>query len=234
MLLELKDIKVNYGKAEALRDISLQVDLEEIITLIGANGAGKTTALKAISGMIIPISGEIWFQGKRIDGKKPYSLVGLGIAHVPEGRRVFTSMSVLENLEMGAFLRKDKRAIARDMDNLYEHLPILKERRSQKAGSLSGGEQQMLAIGRALMTNPKLLLMDEPSSGLSPIMVEEIGTIIKSIKRLGVSIVLVEQNAQLAFSLSSRVYVLEVGRITLEGNTVDLLKDERIAKAYLS
>ena len=233
MLLEIKNIRVQYGKAEALKGVSIIVDKGEIITLIGANGAGKTTTLMAISGILRPMSGEIWFQGKKINRMPPYAILGLGIAHIPEGRRVFDTMTVLENLEMGAYLRKDKRAITRDLDKIYESFPILKERRGQAAGSLSGGEQQMLAIGRALMANPKLLLMDEPSSGLSPLLVEEISAIIKDINQSQVTIVLVEQNARMALKLANRAYVLEIGSITLEGNTRDLLQDEHVKKAYL-
>jgi branched-chain amino acid transport system ATP-binding protein len=233
MLLEIKNVRVHYGKAEALRGITMRLDEGEIVTLIGTNGAGKTTTLRAISGLTKPTSGEIWFQGRRIDGKRPDTILGLGIAHIPEGRRVFTSMTVLENLEMGAYRRKDKREIARDLDSLYESFPVLKKRLQQHAGSLSGGEQQMVAIGRALMTKPILLLMDEPSLGLSPIMVEEVGLIIKEINKSGVAIMLVEQNARMAFRLANRAYVLEVGDLTAEGNTKDMLQDEHIKKAYL-
>jgi branched-chain amino acid transport system ATP-binding protein len=233
MLLEIKNIRVHYGKAEALRGISLQVDEGEIITLIGANGAGKTTTLRTISGILTPTSGEIWVRAQKINGMPAYTILGLGIAHIPEGRRVFDTMTVLENLEMGAYLRKDKHAIARDLDKIYKNFPILKERRGQAAGSLSGGEQQMLAIGRALMADPRLLLMDEPSSGLSPVLVDEVGMIIGEINRSGVTIVLVEQNARMALKLANRAYVLETGSITLEGSTNDLLQDEHVKRAYL-
>jgi branched-chain amino acid transport system ATP-binding protein len=233
MLLEVKNIRVHYGKAEALRGVSLRVDEGEIITLIGANGAGKTTTLSTISGIVPPTSGEIWFKGKRINGMPPHAILRLGIAHIPEGRRVFATMTVLENLETGAYLRKDKRAISKDLDNIYESFPVLKARRGQAAGSLSGGEQQMLAIGRALMANPRLLLMDEPSLGLSPVLVDEVGDIVRDINRSGVTIVLVEQNARMALRLANRVYVLEVGSITLEGDTDNLLHDEYVQKAYL-
>lgn len=233
MLLELKNIRVHYGKAEALRDISIRVDEGEIITFIGANGAGKTAALRTISGLVTPTSGEIWFQGQRIDGIPPYAILRLGIAHIPEGRRLFATMTVLENLEMGAYLRKDKRAIARDLDNIYEKFPVLKERRGQVASSLSGGEQQMLAIARALMANPRLLLMDEPSLGLSPLLVNEVSAIIRDINRSGVTIVLVEQNSRMALKLANRAYVLEVGTIALEGDARGLLQNEYVKKAYL-
>jgi branched-chain amino acid transport system ATP-binding protein len=233
MLLEIKNIRVHYGKAEALKGISLQVDEGEIITLIGANGAGKTTTLRTVSGILKPTSGEIWVRAQKINGMAPYRILRLGIAHIPEGRRVFDTMTVLENLEMGAYLRKDKHAIARDLDKIYKNFPILEERRLQAAGSLSGGEQQMLAIGRALMANPRLLLMDEPSSGLSPLLVDEVGIIIRNINQSGVTVVLVEQNARMALKLANRAYVLETGSITLEGSTIDLLQDEHVKKAYL-
>ena len=233
MLLDVKNLRVHYGKAEALKGISIQVDAGEIITLIGANGAGKTTTLSTISGIVKPTSGEIWFGGQKINRKPPYSILGLGIAHIPEGRRVFATMTVLENLETGAYLRKDKRAIAKDLDKIYDSFPVLKARRRQAAGSLSGGEQQMLAIGRALMTNPKALLMDEPSLGLSPLLVDEVGVIVGNINRSGVTIVLVEQNARMALRLANRAYVLEVGSITLEGNASNLLQDKYVQEAYL-
>jgi len=232
-LLEVKNIRVDYGKAEALRGISIRVDEGAIVALIGANGAGKTTTLRTISGLKTPTSGEIWFQDKRIDGMRPHKIVRLGIAHIPEGRRIFAPLTVLENLEMGAYLQKDKRSLARSLENVYEHFPILKERRRQVAGSLSGGEQQMLAIARALMTVPKLLLVDEPSLGLSPILVERVGNIITDINQSGVSIVLVEQNARMALSLAHRAYVLEVGKIALEGDAKKLANDEDVKKAYL-
>jgi branched-chain amino acid transport system ATP-binding protein len=233
MLLEVKNIKVHYGNAEALRGISQRVDEGEIITLIGANGAGKTTTLRTISGLVKPTSGEIWFEGKRIDKMPPYAIVKLGIVQVPEGRRVLPTMTVLENLEIGAYLRKDKRAVAKDLDSIYERFPFLKMRHGQAAGSLSGGEQQMLAVGRALMASPKILLLDEPSLGLSPIMVDEIGAIIGEINRTGVTIILVEQNAYMALALADRAYIIEVGTITLEGNAQKLAKDESVIKAYL-
>lgn len=233
MLLEIKDLRVHYGKAEALKGISLSVDEGAIVALIGANGAGKTTTLRTMSGLKVPTSGEIWFQDKRIDGMPAHAIVKLGIGHIPEGRIVMAPMTVLDNLKMGAYLRKDKHQIARDLDIMYERFPVLKERHKQLAGSLSGGEQQMLAIARALMTRPKLLLMDEPSMGLSPILVEEVGNIIRDINEGGIGIILVEQNARMALGLANKAYILEVGSITLEGDAKELANDERVKKAYL-
>ena len=233
MFLEVKALNVHYGKAQAIKDVSIGIDEGKIVTLIGANGAGKTTFLRTISGLKKPTSGEIFFEGEQIIGLSLHEIVKLGIAHVPEGRRVFATMTVLENLQMGAYLRKDKKGIDNDLDRLYEHFPILKARRTQPAGSLSGGEQQMLATSRALMTTPKLLLMDEPSMGLSPILVEEVGKIIHDINRDGISIILVEQNARMALNIASYGYVLEVGRITMEGIGKDLVHNEDVQKAYL-
>jgi len=233
MLLEIKDLRVHYGRAEALKGISLSVEEGAIVALIGANGAGKTTTLRTISGLKRPTSGEIWFQDKKINGMPAHRIVKLGIGHIPEGRVVFAPMTVIDNLKIGAYLRKDRDQVARDLDSVYQHFPILKERGGQKAGSLSGGEQQMLAVGRALMNSPKLLLMDEPSMGLSPILVEGVGNIIRDINKTGISIVLVEQNARMALELASRAYVLEVGNITLEGDARKLASDERVKKAYL-
>ncbi|MBA7685952.1 High-affinity branched-chain amino acid transport ATP-binding protein LivF [subsurface metagenome] len=233
MLLEIKDLKVHYGKAEALKGISMGIEEGTIVTLIGANGAGKTTTLRTISGAKAPTSGKIWFQGERIDDLPPHEIARRGIAHVPEGRRVLATMTVLENLEMGAYLRKDKSGIARDLENIYEHFPVLKERRRQMAGSLSGGEQQMLATARAMMAGPKLLLMDEPSMGLSPVLVEEVGKMITNINQTGVTIMLVEQNARIALRLADRAYVLEVGNIVLAGEAKELINDEHVKKAYL-
>lgn len=233
MLLEIKDLRVHYGKAEALKGISLRVDEGAIVALIGANGAGKTTTLRTMSGLKVPTSGEIWFQGKRIDGMPAHEIVKLGIGHIPEGRMVLAPMTVLDNLKMGAYLCKDKHQIARDLDIMYERFPVLKERHKQLSGSLSGGEQQMLAIARALMTRPKLLLMDEPSMGLSPILVEEVSNIIRDINEGGIGIMLVEQNARMALGLANKAYILEVGSITLEGDAKELANDERVKKAYL-
>lgn len=231
--LEVRDLFVHYGKAEALKGISIGVDQGKIVTLIGANGAGKTTTLRTISGLKIPSSGEVWFEGKQIVGMPLHEIVKLGIAQVPEGRRVFATMTVLENLQIGAYLRKDKREIRKDLENIYEYFPALRTRLGQPAGSLSGGEQQMLATTRALMTSPKLLLMDEPSMGLSPILVGEVGKIIKDINRDGISIILVEQNARMALNIAHYCYVLEVGRIATQGTGEALSSDENVKKAYL-
>lgn len=233
MLFEMKDISVHYGRAEALKGISLHADKGEVVTLIGANGAGKTTTLRAISGLVKLTRGEVWLEDRRIDKLPPHAIVKAGIVHVPEGRRVLANMTVLENLRVGAYLRKDKRAAARDLDHIYERFPILKDRQSQPAGSLSGGEQQMLAVGRALMAGPKILLMDEPSLGLSPIMVEEVAVIIEEINKMGVTIILVEQNAVMALELADRAYILEVGDISLEGPAAELADDPGVVKAYL-
>jgi branched-chain amino acid transport system ATP-binding protein len=232
-LLQVKELRVHYGKAEALKGVSIQVSQGSIITLIGANGSGKTSMMRAISGLKRPFSGEVWFRGERIDGMGPHKIVRLGIAHIPEGRRVILPLTVLENMEIGAYLRKEKREIAESLEKIYGHFPVLKERRKQVAGSLSGGEQQMLATARALMTNPKLLLMDEPSLGLSPLLVAEVGKIITDIHKEGVGIILVEQNAYMALKLAQRAYVLEVGNVVLEGDAADLIHDEQVKRAYL-
>ena len=233
MLLDVKDITVHYHKVVAVRDISIEVEEGGVVTLIGANGAGKSTTLRAISGLKHPTTGEIWFKGQRIDRLPPEKINKMGIAQVPEGRRIFPQMTVLENLHMGAFLRKDVDGINRDLEGVFEHFPILKERQKQAGGTLSGGEQQMLAMGRALMSNPKLLLMDEPSLGLSPIMCAEIAKIIKDIHAEGRTIVLVEQNARLALALAQKGYVLETGNIVLHGDTKELRENEQVKKAYL-
>jgi len=233
MLLEIRELSVRYGKAQAIKGVSMGVGEGKIITLIGANGAGKTTILRTISGLKKPTSGDIRFEGKSIVGLSLHEIVRLGIAHVPEGRRVFATMTVLENLQMGAYLRRDKRGIVQDLEKIYEHFPVLKARRGQPAGSLSGGEQQMLATTRALMTTPKLLLMDEPSMGLSPIMVEEVGKIIQDINRDGISIILVEQNARMALNIAHYCYVLEVGSVTMEGTAKDLSGNDDVKKAYM-
>ena len=219
MLLEIKDIRVHYGGAEALKGISLGIKEGNITSIVGANGAGKSTTLRVICGLNPPTSGEVWFDGERIDGMPARKIVERGIALVPEGRRIFPQMTVLENLKMGAYLRKDGKEIIRDLDQIFNSFPVLKERVKQKAGSLSGGEQQMLAIGRALMAKPKLLLMDEPSLGLSPIMCSEIANIVNRIYKSGTSVLLVEQNARLAFRIAQKGYVLEIGEIILEGST---------------
>lgn len=233
MLLEIKDLRVSYGKAEALKGVSLNVEEGELVSVVGANGAGKTTILRTISGLKKPTSGEIWFKGKRIDGMPPHDVVKIGIAQIPAGRMIFPSMTVLDNLKIGAFLRKDRNKIAQDLEMIYKHFPILKERHAQLGGELSGGEQQMLAIARCLMTSPKLLLMDEPSMGLSPLLVTEVGDIIRDVNQEGISTVLVEQNARMALKLAQRAYVLELGVVTLEGDAEELANDERVKKAYL-
>ena len=233
MLLEISDLDVHYGKAQAIKRVSMGVDEGKIITLIGANGAGKTTILRTISGLKKPTSGDIRFEGNSIVGLSLHEVVRLGIAHVPEGRRGFATMTVFENLQMGAYLRKDKRGIVEDLEKIYEHFPVLKARLGQPAGSLSGGEQQMLATTRALMTTPRLLLMDEPSMGLSPILVEEVGKIIQDINHDGISIILVEQNARMALNTAHYCYVLEVGNITMQGTGADLSSNEDVKKAYL-
>ena len=233
MELKLNNITVRYGKVQAIRDISLEVKDGQIVAMIGANGAGKTTTLRAISGLNPVASGEIWFGGTRIDGLKPPQIVKMGIAQVQEGRGLFPNMTVMENLVMGAYLRRDKNEIAHDLEEMYEHYPVLKERSRQVAGSLSGGEQQMLAIARALMAKPRLLLMDEPSTGLSPKLVSELGEVINNLNQRGISILLVEQNSVLALSLSHRAYVIETGSITLEGTSKELLSNDQVRAAYL-
>ena len=233
ILLEVKNLKVHYGRAEVLKGISITINEKEIVTLIGTNGAGKTTTLRAISGLKKPTDGEIWFHEARIDTLPGYKIVQLGIAHVPEGRIVFAPMTVFDNLKMGAYLRRDKRKVAKDLEEMYEHFPVLRRRREQKAGSLSGGEQQMLAIARALMAKPRLLLMDEPSMGLSPILVDEVSHIISDINRRGITIILVEQNAHMALSLAKRAFLLEVGNIVLEGAAKEMEQDSRVIEAYL-
>lgn len=233
MLLKIKDLVVNYGKAQALKGVSLEVGEGEVVSLIGANGAGKTTLLRSISALKRIESGEIVFDGERVDQLPGHDLVKKGIAHVPEGRIVFGPMTVTDNLRMGAYLRKDKAEVKRDIESIYEHFPVLKERGRQLAESLSGGEQQMLAVARALMAKPKLLLMDEPSMGLSPIMVEMVGKIIVDIRKQGLSVLLVEQNATMALALSDRAYVLEVGSIVLEGPAAQVAQNDIVKKAYL-
>jgi branched-chain amino acid transport system ATP-binding protein len=233
MLLEVKNIRVHYDTVEAVKGITLAADKANISTLIGANGAGKTTTLRAISGLKKLSSGEIWFDGKRIDGLPPHRITGLGIAHVPEGRRLFGLMTVKHNLAAGAYLLKDRRLVQKTVDEVFEHFPRLKERQKQLAKTLSGGEQQMLAMGRALMARPKVILMDEPSMGLSPIMVQEIAKIIRQFKELGFSVLLIEQNAVMALHLGDQAYVLETGSIALQGPARELLTNEHVKKAYL-
>ncbi len=233
MLLELEDVHVHYGKAEALRGVSLGIEEGQVVTLVGANGAGTTTTLRTISGLKKPTSGQIWYKGKRIDGLELHDIVRLGVAHVPEGRMVFATMTVEENLEMGAYLRKDKRAVAKDMRSVYEHFPVLGMRTTQLAGLLSGGEQQMLAMARALMASPQVILMDEPTMGLSPIFVEEIAAIIRRINEDGKSIILVEQNARMALELADYAYVLELGTIPLRGTGKDLANNPEVQRTFL-
>ncbi|WP_133627124.1 ABC transporter ATP-binding protein [Fonticella tunisiensis] len=232
-MIELINVNVYYGIIHALKGISFHIDEGEIVTIIGANGAGKTTTLKAISGIQRIKSGSIMFNGKDISKSSATDIVGLGISHVPEGRRIFSNMTVMENLEMGAFLRKDKAEIKKDFNKVFELFPRLLERKNQLAGTLSGGEQQMLAIGRGLMSKPKLLLLDEPSMGLAPIVVKEIFEIIKDINKEGTTILLVEQNANMALQTADRAYIIRNGEIDIEGRAEDLLKDETVRKAYL-
>ena len=234
MLLNVKSLTVHYDGVQGAIDVSIELLEGAIATLIGANGAGKSTILRAISGLIPPTSGEIWFQGGRIDGLPPHEIVRRGVVQVPEGRRLFPYMTVLANLRLGTYLRKDRNEISKDLEKVFERFPILKERRKQQAGTLSGGEQQMLAIARALLEKPILLMLDEPSLGLAPMMVQEIARIIKEINQQDkVSIILVEQNAYMALSLADKAYVLEVNKITLEGKAKDLLNNEYVQKAYL-
>ena len=232
-MLEIKDLEVYYGVIQAIKGISFEVNQGEVIALIGANGAGKTTTLHTITGLISPKKGSVTFEGKDITKVPAHKIVSMDMAHVPEGRRVFAELSVYENLKMGAYTRKDKSEIEESLANVYKRFPRLEERKNQMAGTLSGGEQQMLAMGRALMSRPKIILMDEPSMGLSPILVNEIFDIIRSVSESGTTVLLVEQNAKKALSIADRAYVLETGRITMEGNAKDLLEDDSIKKAYL-
>lgn len=233
MLLEMRDISVNYGKISAIRNITINVPEGQIVTIIGSNGAGKTTSLRAMSGMLPLKSGEIHFDGKRIDGMAPHKIVAHGIAHVPEGRRIFPDMTVEENLRTGAFLRKDKTKVEKNLRDVFEHFSRLRDRRGQRAQTLSGGEQQMLAIGRALMSDPRILLLDEPSMGLAPVFVEKIAVIIEEINARGLPVVLVEQNAVLALELANYAYVLETGNMALEGPANELHDNEHVRAAYL-
>lgn len=232
-MLSLKDIVVYYGGVQALKGISLEIEEGAITGLIGSNGAGKTTTLRAISGLIPIASGEIWFGGRRIDGRSPERIVSLGIVQVPEGKRLFLEMTVLDNLLAGAYLRKDKDRLGTDLKRIYDYFPVLEKAQNRLASHLSGGEQQMLAIGRGLMASPKLLLLDEPSLGLSPLLTKEVAGIIKRIAQEGVSILLIEQNANLAFQLVRKIYVMETGTITLEGDPSDLQNDPHVKEAYL-
>lgn len=233
-LLDVQDLNVYYGVIHALKGISFHVDQGEIVTLIGANGAGKTTTLQTITGLIPSRSGRITYNGKDITHIPGHELVGMGLAHVPEGRRVFATLTVLQNLMLGAYTRKDKAEIEETLNTVYHHFPRLEERKNQVAGTLSGGEQQMLAMGRALMSHPQMIVMDEPSMGLSPIYVNEIFNIIEKIHESGVTVLLVEQNANKALAIADRAYVLETGKITIEGTANDLANDPKVKAAYLS
>ena len=232
-MLEIRDIQVYYGMIQAIKGISLDVNEGEVIALIGANGAGKTTTLHTITGLLKPKAGSIMFEGTDITKVPAHKIVSMGMAHVPEGRRVFSQLSVLQNLKLGAYTRSDKNEIEESLANVYKRFPRLEERKNQMAGTLSGGEQQMLAMGRALMSKPKIILMDEPSMGLSPIFVNEIFSIIKDVSADGVTVLLVEQTAKKALSIADRAYVLETGTITLEGDAKELLNNDFIKKAYL-
>lgn len=233
MLIEIKDLWVHYGRAEAVKGISMEVEEKSIVTLIGANGAGKTTVLRTISGLKRATSGEIWYQDKRINELPPHEVVRQGITHVPEGRQLFYNLSVIENLEMGGYLLKRRSDFKKNLDSMLDHFPPLRARIKNQATDLSGGEQQMVAVARALMSNPRVVLMDEPSLGLSPLMVNEVGEIITQINKTGVAIILVEQNARMALRLAKIAYVLEVGTIALKGEAKIIAKDEYVTKAYL-
>jgi branched-chain amino acid transport system ATP-binding protein len=232
-MLKVENLKVRYGMIEALKGISFEVNNGEIVTLIGANGAGKTTTMHTISGLLRPAEGHVYLNDTDLTKVAPHKIVTMGLAQVPEGRRVFAQQSVYENLLLGAQFRKDKDQIEKDLEKCYELFPRLKERKNQAAGTLSGGEQQMLAMARALMSSPKIMLLDEPSMGLSPLLVKEIFRIIVDINKRGTTVLLVEQNAKMALSIADRAYVLETGRITMEGTGAELAKDERVKKAYL-
>lgn len=232
-MLDLKDIHTYYGNIRAVRGISIVVNAGEKVCMIGANGAGKSTTLMTISGVYPPVKGSIHFEGKDITATSAEQRVALGISQVPEGRLIFPDMTVLENLELGAYIRSDTTGMRSDLDKIFEYFPVLAERRKQRGGSLSGGEQQMLAIGRSLMSNPRLLLLDEPSLGLAPLIIKQIFEILQQINLEGTTILLVEQNAQLALNVTDRGYVLETGEVTIDGTSVDLLADERVRQAYL-
>ena len=233
MLLEVRSLTVHYGKAVALENVSMEVAEGSVVTLVGANGAGKTTLLRTISGLIPASSGEIWFKGTKIDGLPAPKVVALGLVHIPQGRRLFPYLTVLSNLRLGASLRNDTKAVKQDLDNVFQHFPRLYERRNQKAGTLSGGEQQMAAIGRGLMADPKLLMMDEPSLGLAPMMVAELVPVIEYINARGISVLLVEQNVSLALGVASKGYALQVGRVVLEGGIEQFKTSEVVKRAYL-
>jgi branched-chain amino acid transport system ATP-binding protein len=233
VLLEVENITVHYGKSMAIEDVSLEVAEGSVVSIIGANGAGKSTILRALSGLVPLTSGEIRFMGNKINGKTPTEIVAMNIVHIPEGRHLFPYLSVLSNLKLGASLRKDKDGIDNDLGEVYKLFPILRDRRNQKAGTLSGGEQQMLAIGRGLMAKPKLLLMDEPSVGLAPIVIEQLGEVIKDINKRGVSVLLVEQNVHLALGVASSGYALQVGRVVLQGDIATMRSSDIVKRAYL-
>lgn len=233
-LLQVENIEVYYGMIKALKGVSFEVNKGEIVALIGANGAGKTTILHTVSGLLKPKTGKILYNGKDITKTPAHKIVSMGMAHVPEGRRIFSELTVLENIKLGAYTRKDKDQIAESLEYVYERFPRLEERKNQVAGTLSGGEQQMLAMGRALMSNPDFILMDEPSMGLSPLLVSEIFDIIKAINKRGTTVLLVEQNAKKALSIADRAYVLETGLISLSGDAKSLMNDDSVKKAYLS
>ncbi len=232
-ILEIKDLVVSYNGIEAVKGITFDVPKGKIVTLIGANGAGKSTVLKTVAGIVKPKNASIVFEGTEISGKTPDFIVSKGVTLVPEGRRVFPNLTVLENLKIGAYLRKDKKEIQKDIEHVYELFPRLKERSWQLAGTLSGGEQQMLAVGRALMSSPKLIMMDEPSLGLAPLVVQDIFSIIRQINSEGITVLLIEQNANMALKIADKAYVMETGRITMEGTGAELLEDETIKEAYL-
>jgi branched-chain amino acid transport system ATP-binding protein len=233
MLLKLKDVTVHYETAEAVKGVTLEVEEGAVVGIIGANGGGKSTILKAVSGLVPLTQGEIYFKNKRIDGLATHEIVNLGVVHVPEGRRLFPHMTILANLRLGAYLRQDKAAIESDLEAVFKLFPMLKDRRNQKAGTLSGGEQEMLAICRGLMARPKLLLLDEPSLGLSPIIIEELTNIIRDINKNGISVLLVEQNASLVTEVTKRGYVLEVGKVVLEGNITELMANKLVQRAFI-
>ncbi|MDI3390651.1 ABC transporter ATP-binding protein [Streptomyces sp. B-S-A8] len=232
-LLEVEDLRVAYGKIEAVKGISFSVEAGQIVTLIGTNGAGKTTTLRTLSGLLKPLSGKVTFDGRPLGGTPAHKIVAMGLAHSPEGRHIFPRLTISDNLRLGAYLRDDKDGIEKDIQRAYDLFPILGERRKQAAGTLSGGEQQMLAMGRALMSKPKLLMLDEPSMGLSPIMMQKIMETISELKSQGTTILLVEQNAQAALSLADHGHVMEIGKVVLSGTGQDLLHDESVRKAYL-
>ncbi|PJI10110.1 MULTISPECIES: ABC transporter ATP-binding protein [Clostridium] len=232
-MLKIKDLNVYYGAIHALKNVNMEIDEGQIVTLIGSNGAGKTSTLRAISGLVPVKSGEINFDGEKLNTLPSYKMPYLGISHVPEGRRIFANLTVMENLELGAYIRKDKSKISEDYEKVFDKFPRLKERSKQLAGTLSGGEQQMLAMGRALMINPKIILLDEPSMGLAPIVVNNIFSIIKEINKAGTTVLLVEQNAKMALSIADKAYVIETGNIVTQGNAKELLNSDSIRKAYL-